>query len=124
VPWTALADTEATLFARANNVSFDGTAWTQNISHGQMTRNGIDQTLTHRPARATCATCTRARLGAPPTPTTSCPAGSACRPRPTPPAKPLEEHSETETAHRKHSPGSRRGPGMADVPGVGRTDPV
>lgn len=47
--WTALADTESNPFARANNVTFDGTPWTQDISHGEMIRNGYDQTLTIDP---------------------------------------------------------------------------
>jgi hypothetical protein len=48
-PWTALADTQAAPFAGANNVTFDGTAWSQDISHGEMIRNGVDQTLTIDP---------------------------------------------------------------------------
>ncbi|MGX7673941.1 non-reducing end alpha-L-arabinofuranosidase family hydrolase [Plantactinospora sp. DSM 117369] len=43
-PWTGLADTEANPFARANNVTFDGTAWTRDISHGEAIRAGNDQT--------------------------------------------------------------------------------
>jgi endo-1,4-beta-xylanase len=46
VPWTALVDTQAPPFARANNVTFDGTVWTRDISHGEMIRNGTGQTLT------------------------------------------------------------------------------
>lgn len=44
-PWTALADTEANPFARSNNVSFSGGAWTRDISHGELIRRGTDQTL-------------------------------------------------------------------------------
>jgi len=44
-PWTALADTESNPFARANNVTFSGTAWTRDISHGEMVRSGTDQNL-------------------------------------------------------------------------------
>lgn len=44
-PWTPLADTESNPFARANNVEFNGAAWTKDISHGEMIRSGIDQTL-------------------------------------------------------------------------------
>ncbi|GAB2608886.1 hypothetical protein GCM10027168_47320 [Streptomyces capparidis] len=44
-PWTALAVTEASPFAGAANVTFSGTTWTRDISHGEMIRNGIDQTL-------------------------------------------------------------------------------
>ncbi len=49
--WTPLADTEANPFARSTNVTFDGTAWTQDISHGEMVRAGVDQTLTVNPCR-------------------------------------------------------------------------
>lgn len=37
-PWTALADSEENPFARANNVEFEGTAWTKSISHGEVIR--------------------------------------------------------------------------------------
>ena len=47
--WTALAATEANPFARANNVTFAGTAWTRDISHGEAVRAGSDQTLTLNP---------------------------------------------------------------------------
>ncbi|MBO3103513.1 non-reducing end alpha-L-arabinofuranosidase family hydrolase, partial [Cellulomonas fengjieae] len=43
--WTALADTEANPFARANNVTFPAGAWTRDISHGEMIRSGTDQTM-------------------------------------------------------------------------------
>ncbi|GAA4086941.1 hypothetical protein GCM10022233_82270 [Streptomyces shaanxiensis] len=49
--WTPLADTEANPFARSTNVTFDGTPWTQDISHGEMLRDGVDQTLTINPCR-------------------------------------------------------------------------
>jgi len=45
-PWQALADSEAKPFLRASNVAFSGTAWSKDISHGEMIRSGIDQTLT------------------------------------------------------------------------------
>lgn len=48
-PWNPLATTEAAPFAGASNVTFDGTAWTQDISHGEMIRKGVDQTLTIDP---------------------------------------------------------------------------
>ncbi|MFI7641437.1 non-reducing end alpha-L-arabinofuranosidase family hydrolase [Nonomuraea sp. NPDC049400] len=48
-PWQALADTEANPFAGAANVTFGGTAWTRDISHGEMIRSGIDQTLAISP---------------------------------------------------------------------------
>jgi len=44
--WTDLANTEANPFARSTNVAFAGTGWTMDISHGEMIRDGIDQTLT------------------------------------------------------------------------------
>ncbi|KAJ3508831.1 hypothetical protein NLJ89_g5544 [Agrocybe chaxingu] len=44
-PWQPLADSESNPFARANNVAFSGTAWTRDISHGEMVRSGYDQTL-------------------------------------------------------------------------------
>jgi endo-1,4-beta-xylanase len=44
--WTGLANTEANPFARASNVTFSSTAWTNDISHGEMIRDSIDQTLT------------------------------------------------------------------------------
>src|SRR5207302_4426548 len=47
--WTGLADREADPFARSTNVTFDGTPWTNDISHGEMIRDGIDQTLTIDP---------------------------------------------------------------------------
>jgi endo-1,4-beta-xylanase len=43
--WTPLANTEANPFARSNNITFSGTAWTRDISHGEMIRSGNDQTL-------------------------------------------------------------------------------
>ncbi|MFE9438690.1 non-reducing end alpha-L-arabinofuranosidase family hydrolase [Streptomyces sp. NPDC006602] len=51
--WTPLADTEANAFIRANNVTFaDGqSAWTKDFSHGEMIRDGVDQTLTINPCR-------------------------------------------------------------------------
>jgi len=48
-PWQPLADSESNPFARANNVTFAGTAWTRDISHGEMIRSGYDQTLTISP---------------------------------------------------------------------------
>ncbi|MEV5608565.1 non-reducing end alpha-L-arabinofuranosidase family hydrolase [Streptomyces sp. NPDC052225] len=45
--WSPLADTEENPFARSTNVSFgDGvTPWTKDISHGELVRDGIDQTM-------------------------------------------------------------------------------
>lgn len=48
-PWTPLADTKENPFARVNNVDFNGTVWTQDFSHGELIRSGIDQTLTISP---------------------------------------------------------------------------
>ncbi|WP_207922824.1 non-reducing end alpha-L-arabinofuranosidase family hydrolase [Micromonospora sp. KC606] len=50
-PWQALAAEENTPFARANNVAFSGTAWTRDISHGELIRSGNDQTLPISPCR-------------------------------------------------------------------------
>lgn len=47
--WRPLADTEANPFARSNNVTFPDGAWTQDISHGELIRTGIDQTMTIDP---------------------------------------------------------------------------
>ena len=47
--WTALADTQENPFARSTNVTFPQGTWTQDISHGEMIRAGIDQTLTIDP---------------------------------------------------------------------------
>jgi endo-1,4-beta-xylanase len=48
-PFTQLAATEANPFARSNNVTFSGTAWTRDISHGELIRASNDQTLTISP---------------------------------------------------------------------------
>jgi len=50
-PWSSLANTESNPFARSNNVAFSGTAWTKDISHGEMIRSGYDQTLTINPCK-------------------------------------------------------------------------
>jgi endo-1,4-beta-xylanase len=51
--WTPLADTEANAFIRANNVTFEAgqPAWTKDFSHGELLRDGVDQTLTINPCR-------------------------------------------------------------------------
>ncbi|BBC30245.1 Glycosyl hydrolase family 62 [Streptomyces graminofaciens] len=51
--WTPLADTEANAFIRSNNVTFPaGTpAWTKDFSHGDLIRDGVDQTQTIDPCR-------------------------------------------------------------------------
>jgi Glycosyl hydrolase family 62 len=43
--WTPLADTESNPFARWSNVTFPDGAWTRDISHGEMIRAGVDQTM-------------------------------------------------------------------------------
>jgi hypothetical protein len=48
-PWTPLADSGTAPFAGPQNVTFEGTAWTANISHGEMVRAGYDESLTIDP---------------------------------------------------------------------------
>jgi endo-1,4-beta-xylanase len=48
-PWTELYASEKTPFAGEANVSFPEKAWTKDISHGEMIRDGYDQTLTIDP---------------------------------------------------------------------------
>ncbi|UPX18887.1 uncharacterized protein EKO05_0009170 [Ascochyta rabiei] len=50
-PWAQLAATEANPFARQNNVVFSGTPWTKSISHGEVVRTNVDQTLTISPCK-------------------------------------------------------------------------
>lgn len=45
-PWKALADTEGKPFAGRSNVTSDGGAWTEDISHGEVARATNDQNLT------------------------------------------------------------------------------
>jgi hypothetical protein len=49
--WSALADTWERPFAGINNVTFAAGVepWTQDISHGELIRDGCDQTLTIDP---------------------------------------------------------------------------
>jgi hypothetical protein len=47
--WTPLANTESNPFARASNITFPGGQWSRDISHGEMIRDGIDQTLSINP---------------------------------------------------------------------------
>jgi endo-1,4-beta-xylanase len=44
--WTPLANTENSPFIGAANVTFDGTAWTQDFSSGELIRDNYDQTPT------------------------------------------------------------------------------
>ncbi|WP_083268487.1 non-reducing end alpha-L-arabinofuranosidase family hydrolase [Lentzea guizhouensis] len=50
-PWTPLAAEESNPFARANNVTFPGGQWTRDISHGEMIRSGVDQTMEISPCQ-------------------------------------------------------------------------
>jgi hypothetical protein len=43
--WTPLQNTYSAPFASAANVAFTGTPWTQDISHGEMLRDGYDQNV-------------------------------------------------------------------------------
>ncbi|WP_432499083.1 non-reducing end alpha-L-arabinofuranosidase family hydrolase [Kineococcus gypseus] len=47
--WEPLADSEERPYARSNNVSFTGTPWTQDISHGELIRSNVDQEPTIDP---------------------------------------------------------------------------
>jgi endo-1,4-beta-xylanase len=47
--WRPLADTYQAPFAGAANVTFEGPEWSEGISHGELIRSGIDQTLTIDP---------------------------------------------------------------------------
>jgi endo-1,4-beta-xylanase len=44
-PWTPLHDSGTSPFAGGRNVTFDGTAWSHDISHGEMIRVGYDETM-------------------------------------------------------------------------------
>ena len=47
--WTPLAASLDNPFAARSNVAFEGEAWTHDISHGELLRDGYDQTLTIDP---------------------------------------------------------------------------
>lgn len=47
--FTGLANTESRPFARSTNVTFSGTVWTKDISHGEMIRAGYDQSMVINP---------------------------------------------------------------------------
>jgi endo-1,4-beta-xylanase len=48
-PWAPFLDSGGTPFAGPSNVAFDGEAWTDDISHGELVRAGYDQSLTLDP---------------------------------------------------------------------------
>jgi glycosyl hydrolase family 62 len=50
-PWQPLADTQQNPFAGAANVTFDGERWSDDVSHGELLRSGIDQRLTINPCQ-------------------------------------------------------------------------
>lgn len=47
--WTPLGSAPRNLFAGADNVTFDGEPWSLGVSHGELIRDGVDQTLTIDP---------------------------------------------------------------------------
>jgi hypothetical protein len=47
--WKELAATEGNPWAGAANVKFEGEVWTKSISHGEVVRTQVDQTLTIAP---------------------------------------------------------------------------
>ncbi|HJP79028.1 MAG TPA: non-reducing end alpha-L-arabinofuranosidase family hydrolase [Pseudonocardiaceae bacterium] len=49
--WTPLAATASNPFASSANVTFSGTAWTKDISSGEMIRAGYDQNLVINPCK-------------------------------------------------------------------------
>jgi endo-1,4-beta-xylanase len=50
-PWTPLRDSGSAPFASTQNVTFEGAAWTNDISHGELVRTSYDETLTIDPCR-------------------------------------------------------------------------
>jgi hypothetical protein len=49
--WTPHLATESNPFVRSNTVTFSGTAWTRDFSHGELIRAGNDQTVPLNPCR-------------------------------------------------------------------------
>jgi Glycosyl hydrolase family 62 len=50
-PWTSLADTPAKPFAGAADIAFPAGAWTSDIVHGELIRDGVDQSLAVDPCQ-------------------------------------------------------------------------
>ncbi|SFI61517.1 non-reducing end alpha-L-arabinofuranosidase family hydrolase [Caulobacter sp. UNC279MFTsu5.1] len=49
--WRPLADGASASFAGSDNVTFDGPAWSEGVSHGELVRGGYDQTLAIDPCK-------------------------------------------------------------------------
>jgi len=49
--WRPLADSASNPFAGSDNVTFDGPAWSEGVSHGELVRGGHDQTLAIDPCK-------------------------------------------------------------------------
>ena len=49
--WRPLATSVSKSFAGGDNVTFDGPAWAEGVSHGELLRSGHDQTLTIDPCK-------------------------------------------------------------------------
>jgi endo-1,4-beta-xylanase len=49
--WRPLADSASNSFAGSDNVAYDGPAWSEGVSHGELVRDGHDQTLTLDPCK-------------------------------------------------------------------------
>jgi hypothetical protein len=50
-PWNPLAATQSNPFMGEANVVFQGKKWTKSISHGEIVRTQVDQTLSIRPCK-------------------------------------------------------------------------
>jgi hypothetical protein len=50
-PWKPIPGAPMNLFAGAENVKFDGRVWSEGVSHGELVRAGVDQTLTIDPCK-------------------------------------------------------------------------
>jgi len=49
--WRPIPGSDMNLFAGASNLKFKGRVWSEGVSHGEMVRAGIDQTLTIDPCK-------------------------------------------------------------------------